>query len=900
MRVLCCALGLALLAAPSVSHGSAAPLGGWVESPEGWVTVWRLAPAPPAGADPHFEPFAAPGPAITLAPYGSPGKGKPAPAYLAEAWVWSPRRQPAGWRIGLTGKLEVEVNGTRVLSTRSDQALLPDVTRVDAPIEAGWNRVRLRLEQWVPFPLAWSLRVRTPDYLPVPDLVWATSLEEPMPEAPPICAAAGVRLAARVDGQGWHALVSVEGRGLKALRSPGGAAWTLRIARPGATPSTDSTSSLPELDLNLVGPHRIPLAALGEAGTHELTLERGGKPCASARLTVRPALAERARALAERWPGLRLGTLAEGTRLSLERTREILSRDLASPGADATSLAYLADLLEQAAALIAGGTDPYTRLEGVLPRAYRSSLDGRPQPYALWVPTGYAQHPERRWPLIVAAHGLGYDEDDMLQIALGHPTGPGQGRPRPLTPERDPRALVVAVHGFGDTGHRPPGELDVLEAIAALERDYRIDPARVTLTGFSLGGTVAIVVPLHHPGRFAGAAPLCGYPNLEGHRSIYGAHKTPWEATLIRQRAIVHMAENGLHLPMRMIHGAKDNPRRSELILRRYQKLGHSATLDVPELAHNVWEYGYGDGRLLGWLAAHELPSPAQRVRFRTAHLRYSQNAWVSVDRLLDPTGYGEVDARRQGGRLEVKTTEVTALSLLLPLAPAAPDGAYEVVVDGQPLGRHSQASVVRLARREGRWSVVEDGSPTRSKRPGLSGPLDDVWFGPTTLVYGSGHPLELDANRLAAEHHRRYTPWDDVDLEVVDAFTFLTRPELAHRNLVLIGSPASNPVTAQVVSQLDWLRFEAGGLRVGGVLHPGPEVGISFIYPSPFDPARYVVVHAGVGPEGTLSSRHLPELAPDYLVYDSRIRRRVWDKLLADREARGGGFFDAEWRLVP
>ena len=49
----------------------------------------------------------------------------------------------------------------------------------------------------------------------------------------------------------------------------------------------------------------------------------------------------------------------------------------------------------------------------------------------------------------------------------------------------------------------------------------------------SLGGSVAFWVPLHYPTRFAGAAPLCGYPNILEYRTVRSAKKKPWEAQLL-------------------------------------------------------------------------------------------------------------------------------------------------------------------------------------------------------------------------------------------------------------------------------------------------------------------------------------------------------------------------------
>ena len=42
-----------------------------------------------------------------------------------------------------------------------------------------------------------------------------------------------------------------------------------------------------------------------------------------------------------------------------------------------------------------------------------------------------------------------------------------------------------------------------------------------------------------------------------------------------------------------------------------------------------------------------------------------------------------------------------------------------------------------------------------------------------------------------------------------------------------------------------------------------------------------------------------LPELAPDWLVYDDGLRETFGDRILGARKVLAGGFFDGAWRLA-
>jgi hypothetical protein len=123
-----------------------------------------------------------------------------------------------------------------------------------------------------------------------------------------------------------------------------------------------------------------------------------------------------------------------------------------------------------------------------------------------------------------------------------------------------------------------------------------------------------------------------------------------------------------------------------------------------------------------------------------------------------------------------------------------------------------------------------------------------------------------------------------------------VTEAELTGRSLVLIGGPASNKITALFAAGLP-VTFEKGAIVFRGKRHEGDDVGVSFIHPHPRDPKEYIVIHAGATFRGTLASRHLPQLAPDFRVYDKGILAMRGELLLDRRTVRDGGFFDDAWK---
>jgi hypothetical protein len=491
--------------------------------------------------------------------------------------------------------------------------------------------------------------------------------------------------------------------------------------------------------------------------------------------------------------------------------------------------------------------------------------------------------------------GLGQEPPLALRSLIGEGPEEDEDRgfaTRHLPPFPDYGAFLVAPWGYQDAGPRALGEEDVLEVIARMRKLYRIDERRITLTGYSLGGTVSFVVPLHHPDLFAAAAPLCGYPNFTTFDEIRTSPHTPIEEVLIQRRFIANYAENGLHLPLNIVHGALDGPHRSAVVADRYRALGYRRIFDIPDdIGHHVQDYAYEDGDMVAWLRAQKRPERPDHVRFKTGELRYDRAYWLRVIALEDGAVFGDVDARHRERRFEVKTSGVAAFAL-----DARGFAADRIDVDGQSLVVPEGREHV-LVKSSGRWAVAAAEPDRRGrKRRGVAGPLDDVLRHPSTIVYGTQDPAQTETNRLVAEHWSSWDHWAGARFPV-KADRDLTEAELRGRSLVLIGGPRSNAIVARFADALP-VKLTGDAVELGGRRFTGEDVGVSLIHPHPLDEHEYLVLHAGVGYAGTLASRHLPRLSPDWVVYDGRITALRGGELLRDRAVLAAGFFDDGWAV--
>jgi poly(3-hydroxybutyrate) depolymerase len=866
------------------------------------VTVWSdlIAWARRQNA---FEARVEEGARLTLRPSERLGKKDRAKRWVLAADVHSDANRPARLRFAVNGRATVIVNGREVTTTESDEYLLPDERFVDIELNEGWNTIHVGLTQVSGVGVVWMMRLRGVDHRPLRGVAWDFGERGYLRGTPPTsrCAGLGAELEVAPGGDtGWV----VRGR----LTAPG--LLPQPLPRTVALGWDGQVASLAELapGLDALAQQVVSIDGLLPAGAEgKVALSVDGETCATVSVGGLEREVTRYRAATAALEGLAEVVLGQGGRESLHavlgEVRELLtSKHRGSP--DRKRLPALLTWLEARLADARAERPPFMA-PGVHLRAFASPLDGTLQRYVVLVPKNHGAALKKlgATPVVMLSHGLEYTAEDMLSIALGEPAGPGQafarGRLLATAPPSLPDgALLVAHDGYGNAGQRAPGRVDVLHVLDDVARTWPIDTNRVAISGFSLGGSVTFWASLYYAERFAGAAPHCGYPNLHDYTSVRKWRKRPWEQVLLEQEGVVGYVENGRQVPMRMVHGTKDNPKRSQLIHERYQELGYSSELELPVAGHNIWDAAFEDGSLLEWLASRRRnPRPAH-VTLRTARYRTARLDWVRIDRFITWGPFVEVDATAKKARIDIRTANVDALTLLQQRLPQSLDNRVTVHIDGTRLADVELLGDVHLARGDKGWEIM-DAPRNGAKRAGREGPLNDIHHDPWTLVVGTLDPSQVEANRLVADRWRSPAPWIRVRPPVIDDTAF--EPEkLAGRHIVLVGGPGSNRITARYREHLaqHGIHFEADAIRVGSRRFAGETVGISVAVPSPHDPDRLLVLHAGVGPEGTLGARHLPELSPDVLVYDGRIRAAWGDRILGRREVLFGAFFDRDWRL--
>jgi hypothetical protein len=144
----------------------------------------------------------------------------------------------------------------------------------------------------------------------------------------------------------------------------------------------------------------------------------------------------------------------------------------------------------------------------------------------------------------------------------------------------------------------------------------------------------------------------------------------------------------------------------------------------------------------------------------------------------------------------------------------------------------------------------------------------------------------------------------------------FFARGEVvaSDRSLFLVGNARSNRVVRELEPHFP-IRIDRADVvllrssddanspsleRISSIASPSwaSELGTMFIVPNPLRPSRYVVVVEGVGPFGTWRSQSLPDLLPDYVVFDGAVADSRGGSVLGAGKLRSGGYFTNDWRL--
>ncbi len=215
--------------------------------------------------------------------------------------------------------------------------------------------------------------------------------------------------------------------------------------------------------------------------------------------------------------------------------------------------------------------------------------------YEVFVPSTWT--PQKKWPVILFLHGVGHNG------TYGEPPEPLLA-PRFTSYQTQSAAIVVFPRC---REHRWWSDADMetiaLKALEQTVREFNGDPARLYLTGLSMGGYGTWWLASRHLGKFAAIAPVCGGIRTPPTIAIPAVSTAP--------DPYADVAHRIGKTPVWIFHGSADETISVEESRRMARALkaagGNVRYTEYPGVGHNSWDPAYTDPDFFSWLLSHRL-----------------------------------------------------------------------------------------------------------------------------------------------------------------------------------------------------------------------------------------------------------------------------------------------------
>lgn len=227
--------------------------------------------------------------------------------------------------------------------------------------------------------------------------------------------------------------------------------------------------------------------------------------------------------------------------------------------------------------------------------------------YEVYVPPEWTK--AKTWPVILFLHGAGERG--------AYPPGSTESviaRFFITYQKKIPAVVVFPRCAAGQAWSHPAMEALALKALDQTIQEFNGDPARVYLTGLSMGGFGVWHLAAKYPQKFAAIAPVCG-----------GIRAPAWlsELTLSNDpQAYVDYARKVHDLHIWMFHGDADTviPVEESRKMQAALRAAGARNVRYKEYAgvqHDSWNRAYAEPEFLHWLLSHKLKTatPSRRTK---------------------------------------------------------------------------------------------------------------------------------------------------------------------------------------------------------------------------------------------------------------------------------------------
>jgi hypothetical protein len=270
---------------------------------------------------------------------------------------------------------------------------------------------------------------------------------------------------------------------------------------------------------------------------------------------------------------------------------------------------------------------------------FQSKIDASLQPLLVKVPDSYTK--TKLWPLLIVLHGLG--DGPIIVPSINS-------------------MVQIGPFGRGDLWYRGLGEEDVFECINFARQIFNIDPDRIYLCGFSMGGAGTFDLGLKHPDIWAACVPVCGkLDNLE-------------------------LVENGINLAFWINSGSIDKVVPAEYSKKTYDK--------AIEFGFKHWKYteheNMGHSFSIDWKKIEKWLLEQKRIQ-KPSNISFicenpSKAYWAEITEKSNNEKKAKIDAQITSQKINIRTSNISGYTIYLKNAPIELSKEIMIVENGNKI----------------------------------------------------------------------------------------------------------------------------------------------------------------------------------------------------------------------
>ncbi|MCE7068561.1 alpha/beta hydrolase-fold protein [Dyadobacter sp. CY326] len=455
------------------------------------------------------------------------------------------------------------------------------------------------------------------------------------------------------------------------------------------------------------------------------------------------------------------------------------------------------------------------------------------------------------------------------------------------------------------------GRMDALEVLEIAKKKFNPDPAKIYLTGHSMGGHGTWFLGATYPEKWAAIAPSAGYPTL----SSYGSHDgvipdsagSPVEAILLRASNpsnVLALTSNYKNLGIYIAHGDADKTvpvtyaRQMREILSKFHR-------DFSYYEHIGGEHWYGDisvdwPPIFNFFSWHSIPkdTAVNAIDFTTANPGISSKMrWATIHQQISALKYSRVQLalNKKDNKISGTTNNVALLGLDLGAFPVGAN--VKIILDslGSIDYQVKAANETIFLTKDNGWKMTE--TPSKKHKGVLrNGTLKDPFRNRVVFVYGTGGSKEeagwaLEKAKFDAESWY-YRGNGAVDIVADKDFSPANYKD---RGVILYGNKDTNAAWEVLLKDCP-VDVSKGKINVGNKQFSG-DLAAYFVWPRADSDIASVAVITGTSKKGFQAANANQYFSggsgfPDLMIFSMDMLKE------GVKEVKMAGFFGNDWSV--